>query len=390
MTEAQVGTGIVTTVIVCPTPAGGHIEHACDIAIGTFKATGSRALLLTRPGARDYLPTKVREFVEILEVIPPLPKKASGWRRPLQFFSQAANLVREHLRIRAVIKPLSGSSVLLFEEPRYPFPGLLQPKASETKTCLLLHNAIEHSQAKSSLTARIRSQIAAAARNRVNYIAVHGKTQLELVESVTSTPVRSFPLPGSSYLHSLVADEDMLLKRRFPRLAETFVCLGELRANKGLEVAIEASRDSGVRLLIIGKAVDAEYALRIQERTAQITTIEFSPEFITPSDFDYILGNCRAILLPYTQFDAQSGVLARAINKGVPVIASDLASLVEQSASASEVVFFQTGSSVKLADALRKPPLKVSSKMSVHANTSTDELSIAEWNSLADAVQTGW
>lgn len=379
----------ITTVIVCPTPAGGHIEHACDLAIATYRATGRKAILLTRPGAKEYLPAEVGRFVTLLEIIPPLVENSSPGLKLMKILRQFARLFVEHGRIRQVLKSIDGPKVLLLEESRYPFPKILNPD-KRTRICLVAHNVVEHSGAAGSITSKLRERISAAARSQFDYIAVHGERQMRKLKVLTRVPVQSFPLPGASYVAQMVSREDLWLEDRFPDISETFVCIGEIRANKGIEIALEASRLTGMKLLIVGKSVDQEYLSIISAQARSIKSAQLSVEFLSPSNFEMLLTSCRAILLPYSQFDAQSGVLARAMEKRVTAIASDLSSLQEQAGDSDTVFFFNTGSaedlSRKLEMFVKQPRTESESKF----EDPRGQVSILEWDAFASSVQTGW
>jgi glycosyltransferase involved in cell wall biosynthesis len=297
-------------------------------------------------------------------------------------------LVQEHWRIRAALRSVPGDKVLVLEEARYPLPQLLKVRGGATEVCLFLHNAVEHHALERSLSARIKSNFASQMKNGVDFIAVHGARQRELVERTAETPVKSFALPGDSYLSEIASDNRTDLSAFFPALSETFVCLGEIRANKGIEVAIEAARHSGAELMVIGKAIDQLYLNVLREAATGASNIQIRDEFISAEVFDYVLTNCRALLLPYSQFDAQSGVLARAIPKQIRVIASDLPSLREQAAEANHVLFFETGSCAALAKVMSE--VKRAPAGLQRTDRPPSVVSIPAWNEIAVAIQAGW
>lgn len=381
----------ITTIIVCPTPAGGHIEHACDLALATLTATGERATVLTRTGATDYLPPAVAARIRIREIIPPLvpsTEHATRVKRITRMGKQLVRLVKEHWRIRAELRSVSGAKVLVLEEARYPLPRLLRVPKDSTRICLMVHNALEHAVSGQTLSDKVKSSIGSLMRGNVDFIAVHGDRQRALVEGTTRTPVQSFDLPGDSYLNEFFAHNRDNLSSVFPRLSESFVCLGEIRANKGIEVAIQAAKQAGAELLIVGKAIDLPYLHQIQEAAQGAANIQIKNEFVSPEAFEYILTHCRALLLPYTQFDAQSGVLARAARWQVRVVAADLPSLREQAAGTQRIKFFEPGSSSGLANAMAE--VAVADVDGRERRSMSSKATIPEWNEIAIAIQAGW
>lgn len=381
----------ITTIIVCPTPAGGHIEHACDLALATVRATGRRATVLSRAGASEYLPAAVRTQVDVREIIPPLvaPLEDASRRDHLaRGLTQLLRLVQEHWRVWSELRSIPGPKVLVLEEPRYPFPQVFRATKGATRICLMLHNAVEHAVSGQSPVSRIKAMIASRVRSNVDFIAVHGERQRELVQRTSKAPVRSFPLPGDSYLNEARSESTRDFSYEYPNLAGTFVCLGEIRENKGIEIAIEAAKQSGMELLVIGKAIDPPYLRMLTNAASDAANVRIQDDFISAELFDYILSNCGGVLLPYSQFDAQSGVLARALKKQISVVAADLPSLREQAFGASQVSFFSLGSSVALAAAMTEMKRTVS--VDRGSKALPNEVSIPEWNDMAVAMQLGW
>lgn len=382
-----------TTVIVCPTPAGGHIEHACDVALATLSATGQQAVLLTRPGAVEYLPTAVTSRVKVLEIIPPLVpqiQSATLVKRVERAAKQLIGLLQEHWRIRKTLGSLPGRKVLLLEEPRYPFPGLLKDTRRRTTVCLMLHNAVEHATSGRSFSLRIKSWIASQICRKVDRIAVHGDRQLALVKKAVDTPARSFALPGDSYLSGLMPYAATGLSKQFEQLSESFVCLGEIRENKGIELAIQAARISSAKVTVLGKAIDPHYLESLHKASYGLPNVEIRDEFLSAQAFEYVISNCKALLLPYSQFGAQSGVLARAMRKSTWIIASDLPSLKEQASAAHNVAFFTAGSSEDLANKMCNFEPQTSETTAAVKSADLNERCIPQWDELALAVQAGW
>ena len=60
-----------THLVICPTPKGGHIEHAADLAVALARVHKVHVLLATRSGASEYLPNEL-DGVTVVECIPAL------------------------------------------------------------------------------------------------------------------------------------------------------------------------------------------------------------------------------------------------------------------------------------------------------------------------------
>jgi glycosyltransferase involved in cell wall biosynthesis len=368
-------------VLICPTPEGGHIEHAYDLALSLANLTQTRQTLLSRPGAKAYLPSSQGHLVRIVEWIPSLPPTSTNKYVQVGRFSLA--LVTEHLRIIGLLWKLGPGTVLIVEEPRYPMPRLFHYLGRASRIVAFVHNAVDHDLVQRSAKDVIRKRIALSFYRRVDALAVHGPRQAETVRNEFSRPTKSFVLPGSSRISA-------------PRTVEspsslhplTFVCLGELRQNKGLELAIAAAKLAQVRLVVVGRSIDDEYTETLVKLAADAETVEVRVRFLEPSEFQSYISDSAALVLPYTHFEAQSGVVARAISANVHLFLSDLPSLLEQVADYPNVTVSECGSVDSLARKLREfadnPPT-----MNRNINNGDDD-QFDEWSQIASAIHSGW
>ena len=102
---------------------------------------------------------------------------------------------------------------------------------------------------------------------------------------------------------------------------------GVIRPTKGLHVLLQAMHElPECRLTIAGDFKEASYKIRILAEIArlprgQVTLID---RFVDDDEIAGIFAPAGMLVLPYTFFFAQSGVLHLAINFGLPVVASDV------------------------------------------------------------------
>lgn len=131
----------------------------------------------------------------------------------------------------------------------------------------------------------------------------------------------------------------------------TLLCLGIIRAYKGVPDAIEATkRVDGARLLVAGDPLEPvdEY------RQAADARVEWRLGYLSDDQIDRALGETTVALFPYRPAIDQSGALLRALGAGVPVIAYDVGGLAEpvRRFGAGRVV--PPGDVDALADAVRE------------------------------------
>lgn len=131
----------------------------------------------------------------------------------------------------------------------------------------------------------------------------------------------------------------------------TLLCLGIIRAYKGVPDAIEATkRVDGARLLVAGDPLEPvdEY------RQAAGARAEWRLGYLSDDQIDRALSETTVALFPYRPEIDQSGALLRALGAGVPVIAYDVGGLAEpvRRFGAGRVV--PPGDVDALADAVRE------------------------------------
>jgi glycosyltransferase involved in cell wall biosynthesis len=106
----------------------------------------------------------------------------------------------------------------------------------------------------------------------------------------------------------------------------TLLSLGIVRAYKGIEDAIEATKAiDGARLLVAGdplESVDRFQALAGDRA-------EWRLGYLSDEEIDRALGESTVALFPYRPEIDQSGALLRALGAGVPVVAYDVGGIAE-------------------------------------------------------------
>jgi len=107
---------------------------------------------------------------------------------------------------------------------------------------------------------------------------------------------------------------------------------GVIRPNKGLHVLLQAMRElPDFRLTIAGEFKEASYRRKIRKHIAQLPEgqIRLIDRFVDDAEIPELFARSGLVVLPYTFFHAQSGVLMLALKYGIPVVASDLGGIGE-------------------------------------------------------------
>ena len=315
-------------VVVCPTEYGGQLEHAADLCLALqADPRVARVWLVSRPGARDYLGWGSDHPVTVVETVPPRrtqnpESKLGKLTKPVL---QVADLIREHAAVRAASKAAGEGSVLALDSTKYPLPRVLCARGSQAVS-VFVHNAQPHFDLSNpTVRERVLLWLERSCARRADQVITHGQDQGDIVRGYTARPVSAVDLPVSSRLE--LAGESA--SGAVPTTPYA-LCIGEMRANKGIELAMEAAVRADILLLVRGAAESPELSFALAQRAAASRCVDFADEFLSREDFNAFILNAAVIVLPYTHFDAHSGVLAKAVGAGVPVVSSDLASLRAQ------------------------------------------------------------
>ncbi|MEX5255842.1 glycosyltransferase [Kocuria arenosa] len=331
-------------IVVCPTEYGGHIEHAADTALALAQRPGiNQVVLLSRPGAAEYLGCPGEPRLRIVETVPPRrPARVGRVASFLRAGLQILDLAREHARIRRVTRLADPHSVIVLDSSKYPWPDLLRGHRTQ-RIVLFVHNARPHFDAhEASLRQRVILRLERSCMRKVDRIITHGSAQQEIIQANTDIEVLSVHLPLSTRLdfsNASGGDEH----GEAPQSSETdspfALCVGELRSNKGIEQAIAASKASRVPLRVHGRSEDPELGTELARLAEGSKFSTLDDRFLSRNEFNELLENAAVIVLPYLHFDAQSGVLSKAMNVGARVVASDLQALRDQADSYPAIVF---------------------------------------------------
>jgi glycosyltransferase involved in cell wall biosynthesis len=115
-----------------------------------------------------------------------------------------------------------------------------------------------------------------------------------------------------------------------PRSSTTFLVIGALRKNKNIKQVVEAFAElwatySNAHLVIAGRVPRSEvhYWAECRDVIARSrASVQVIEGHLSEERFSGLLLEADCVLLPYSSFSSQSGVVLRAASAGVPVIAS--------------------------------------------------------------------
>lgn len=368
--------------VVCPTEYGGQIEHAFDTAVALSQNPNvERSVLVTRLGAKRYLARMDFPDVEIREVLPPRRLMGSLGRNTVRPALQLKDLLMEHIIIRRQLSRSRRSNILVvLDTARYPRPRILIPPSSVSRLVMFVHNAKPHIAAeRRSIRHKFLWRLERSCINGVDLAVTHGDVQLQTLKSLTKTRVASVQLPEASFLDSPSETGTVQSGHKSPYA----LCIGELRENKGIETAIVAAGIAEVPLLIAGKSDDRDMADRLNRLALLNPKTRLRDEFLERREFDGLIQDASIVVLPYIHFDAQSGILAKAMKSEKFILASDLPSLREQAGDYARIRFFPVAQESALASALIESML-AGQTQSAFLSSSADPS--ADWKPVVDVL----
>jgi glycosyltransferase involved in cell wall biosynthesis len=175
---------------------------------------------------------------------------------------------------------------------------------------------------------------------RFERIVVHSERGRDQLAELTD-PARLRVIPHPVYASNPERRDD----------GRTLLCLGIIRAYKGMGDAIEAAKSvDGARLLVAGDPLEPVEGYR----AAAGDTAEWRLGYLSDEEIDRALGETTIALFPYRPEIDQSGALMRALGAGVPAVVYDVGGLGEpvRSFGAGRVV--PPGDVEALTDAVRE------------------------------------
>ena len=226
-------------VVVCPTEYGGQLEHAADLALALLEdPQADRVWLVSRPGAREYLGWGSDHPIQVVETVPPRRPQSpeSKLGKLVKPVLQVADLLREHAAVRSVAKQADGRAVLALDSTKYPLPRVLCASRGQAVS-VFVHNAQPHFDLTNpAVRERVLLWLERSCARRSDQVITHGQDQGEIVRGYTAKPVTAVDLPVSSRLELADAPASSAIPS-----TPYALCIGELRANKGIELAMDAA-----------------------------------------------------------------------------------------------------------------------------------------------------
>ena len=265
------------------------------------------------------------------DILPP----ASGWERPTNpakraFLTFMETSKRESLFLDFVIEKRPCDAVHFQNYTPWFAPAHFRKlKSMGIRLLFTVHNVFPHSY-PFAIPKPVFDRWTRSAWRECDALFVHSESSAaDLSAHLGPNHPSIFVVPHGVWSEGspthAAGFEERLSRRRL-------LFFGAIRKNKGLHVLLEAMDGlPEFSLIAAGEPAEPKYLRRIREQMTcqaadQVTLID---RFIEEEEIPGLFAESSLVVLPYTSFYGQSGVLHLALTYGIPTVCSDIGALGE-------------------------------------------------------------
>ncbi len=309
-----------------PSARGGHALYSKELLTSLALETLLKPTLIT---SRDTEAEFSDVPYEVVKLLPELEEKSTFRHRSAWLIERTRHYWQRETRFLEWLRGQPDIDVVHFQE----FTPWLAPhfftkfRHLGKKLVYTVHNVRPHSK-------RVLTWFYRKAWLHCDALIVHSdslKQDLSQLLGARHPPI--FVIPHGVWSSTIETDMPNFSRRLSQR---NLLFFGVIRENKGLHHLLDAMLElNGFKLTIAGSAKDhrsyfeREILPRIDTLRAKGISIDLQEGFVPDSELASLFLNSSALILPYENFSAQSGVLYLALAHELPVIASRAGALGE-------------------------------------------------------------
>ena len=301
-------------VIVSRAPRGGHPRYSAELARAVHEQGAEVALVQPAEAFADTAALLDGFPIERVSI----PEISRGW------FRQEAAII-------GFLKRRGGPGIVLFEEtsPMRALSLLLLTRQTTWSLVTMVHNTRAHGHGRAD---RARHKLAMAALAVPHRVLVHNELQRDELLQMRSTRATSIDVvPHGLWTRHAHGDAGSPTLDGF---VNRLLMFGVMRDNSGLsELEVLARRLSSERpeatISVIGKAASDAVSAQLA-RLSVLPNVEVRAGFVADEEVPEIFDRHDALVLPYTNYSSESGVLIEAVGYRMPVITAGDGSVVRR------------------------------------------------------------
>ncbi len=310
----------------------------------------------------------------------------------MYFYSWLSGLIKylpEYFSaLRSAKKDRAGIVILhLFHASFIDYLSILLAGFFGFRRCIIVHDV--ESMIENRRSSWLRSCI-----SNSDYVVVHNestcagliaKMSVKNKKKISIIPHGNFlDLPGKQNREEALGYFQLHPEKKY------LLFFGMIKKSKGLVTLIEAMKDISpdAELIIAGRERDDSFA----NYKSMIGNLNLSgrihsfPRYHTNEERNMLFSAAEAVVLPYRRV-YQSGVLLMAMSLGVPVIASDLPSMREETGEVNGILF-EPGNAVDLSAKINLLLTDRDKKNQIIKNAKAHVSKNHNWNEIADSFKT--
>ncbi len=314
----------IHAVMVTPSASGGHPLYTWELMTALRAAAPLSELDLTLLTSVDLAPAFRKAQYRIADV---LPAMRGAFANRLEW--AASRIVHYAHREEAVLRWVRAQprvDILHYQEP--PFAAAVhisRARATGARVVATVHNVRPHGHPVPAAGPLIEFSTNLGWKQCAMLFVHSPVLREELLRELGSRSPRVVAIPHGVW----TSHRGMAVT---PNPMGYLLFFGVMRRNKGVHLMLDAMRHlPGKRLVMAGAFPDRSLALEVRGRIgAEHLQVELQDRIISDSEIPGLFGGAALVMLPYTDYYAQSGVLHMAIAYGIPVVVADVGALGEQ------------------------------------------------------------
>lgn len=248
---------------------------------------------------------------------------------------------------------------------------------------LLVHNVVPHEHFPFG-----KSLSRAMLNTADQVILLSRQSQIEAEKLGISSQVHTLFHPVYEQIHPPHSKDKLREKYNFTTSDHILLFFGLVRPYKGLDILIEALNglhldELNIKVLIAGEFYTDESAITAKIKPEHSARYAIINRFISNEEMAEVFSISDVLVMPYRRA-SQSGILANAINFGLPVIASDLPGLTEHLEHGKNALIVRKEDARELREAIKTLlDSEVRLTMAAHVDALNKELS---WDKFTSRV----